>query len=92
MKNITFSKQDSRFQEEKKKPRTKSKTKKTKKTKKETTPENILQDLEQNFSSFEEESKEAKELEAFMSDNFSIISDIRKKDHSVYTKNSRKNL
>ena len=88
MKNITFSKHDSRFKEDKRKPKLNSKVKRVKKRKKDQTSKNILEDLDNNFSSFEEESNEAKELEAFMSDNFSMISDIKKTNHSVYTKNS----
>ena len=87
MKNITFSKQDSRIKSSKAQP--KPKEMKTSTGSKDESQE-ILFDLKnEEIMTFQDIDKEEKELQAFMSDNFSVLSEIQHIDPSVMTKQSR---
>jgi hypothetical protein len=90
MKNITFSKHDSRFEnpDPKAKKNFKKKNQHSSKKFSEIGNDEILAELGDTLSLSDDLSKEVKELEDFMSDKFSIVSEIQKKDHSVYTKRS----
>lgn len=89
MKNITFSKDDSRFENAKPKKKRNFKKKAASQAREFQEDDRILADLGDDLSFSDDLSKEVKELEDFMSDNFSVFSEIKKKEPSVHSRQCR---